>query len=196
MTTKRAEDKSSRMEPEGAVIDAGIELRDVVMGLHWDPQQGQSAATPENLDALCVLLDRQRRPLEVVHPAHPRNENGSVIHTGDETTGASAWDDERIFVFLEALPAEICFVEFVVVSSTGGAFCDIKGACCHISDRDTEQAWARIELTGLGRKTRHCVAALSREPSGWMLSTDAQDNALMTESEVSAVMQSLRGRES
>ena len=85
--------------------DAELDLKEIVMGLHWDPPQEGVATDPENLDALCVLYDEQRRMLEIIHPGHPRNANGSVIHTGDSRTGASEWDDERIFVFLEALPA-------------------------------------------------------------------------------------------
>lgn len=154
--------------------DAELDLKEIVMGLHWDPPQEGMSANPANLDALCVLYDGQRRVLEIIHPGHPRNANGSVIHTGDARTGASEWDDERIFVFLEALPAAVSTIAFVVASATARAFGGIRGASCHISDRATEREWVRLELTALGQRTAHCVATLRRGPAGWKISSDAQ----------------------
>src|SRR5688572_2562453 len=86
---------------------ARLDPSQIVMGLHWDPPQEDAVGEPDDLDALCVLLDTQGGVVEVIHPDHPRNLNGSVVHTGDSRTGASTWDDERIFVFLEALPETV-----------------------------------------------------------------------------------------
>ena len=117
--------------------EAEVELKEIVMGLHWDPpRDGETASEePANLDALCLLFDRQRCVLEVIHPGHLSNANGSVLHTGDSRTGTSEWDDERIFVFLEALPEAVAELAFVVASTNGRAFSEIQGASCHISDR-------------------------------------------------------------
>lgn len=167
------------------------ELKELVMGLHWTPTEASSAAKPADLDALCVLFDGHERVLEVVCPAHPRNGNGSVIHTGDSRRGASEWDDERIFVFLDALPEPVSSLAFVVVSATGRAFSEVRGASCHISDRFTEHEWIRLELTNLGQQTAHCVATLYRGPAGWTPSTDTHplDGKLVAE------IVSLAGRE-
>lgn len=177
--------------------DAESDLREIVMGLHWDPQQEGMSASPENLDALCVLLDAQCRVLEVVHPGCPRNTNGSVIHTGDSRTGASVWDDERIFVFLEALPLPVSTIAFVAASASGRAFGEITGASCHVSDRMTEREWIRLELTALGRLTAHCVATLHRSTTGWKISGEAQTNcgALLAGPELLSLADSVRGRE-
>jgi stress response protein SCP2 len=154
--------------------DPEMELKEIVMGLHWDPPEEGVGAVPENLDALCVLLDEKRRVLEIIHPGHPRNATGSVIHTGDSNTGASEWDDERIFVFLEALPQEVHALAFVVVSVTGCVFDEIRGAYCHVSDRVTEREWVRQELTGLRGQTAHCMATLYRSPGGWTIDQASQ----------------------
>jgi len=143
------------------------DLREVVMGLHWTPPEHGAAVEPADLDALCVLFDSNQHVLEVVCPAHPRNANGSTIHTGDSRSGASEWDDERIFVFLEALPESVSFLAFVVVSVTGRAFSEVRGASCHISDHLTEHEWVRVQLTDLGRHTAHCVATMHRGATGW-----------------------------
>lgn len=148
--------------------------KEVVMGLHWTPIEAGAATEPADLDALCVLFDAQKRVMEVVYATHPRNANGSVIHTGDSRTGASEWDDERIFVFLEALPEAISSIAFIVVSVSGRAFSEVRGASCHISDHVTDHEWIRLQLTDLGQHTAFCVATLQRGSAGWRPSRDAQ----------------------
>lgn len=177
--------------------DAALDLKEIVMGLHWDPPQEGGSANPANLDALCVLYDGQRRALEIIHPGRPRNANGSVIHTGDARTGASEWDDERIFVFLEALPAAVSTIAFVVASATGRAFSGIRGASCHISDRVSEREWIRLDLTALGQCTAHCVATVHRSPTGWKISSDAHAGCggFFSEPELLSLVASVRGRD-
>ncbi len=151
---------------------AEVDLKEIIMGLHWHPQERYATAGkhPANLDALCAVLDAEGRALEVVHPGHRRNANGSVVHTGDSPTGASEWDDERIFVFLDALPEAVSALAFIVVSVTGRALRDIPGASCHVSDRATERELLRFDLTASADHTTHCVASVNRSLSGWTIS--------------------------
>jgi tellurium resistance protein TerZ len=151
------------------------ELKEVVMGLHWDPLEGNSNVHPENLDALCVLFDQEQQIVEIIHPGKPRSSNGSVVHTGDSRTGASPWDDERIFVFLEALPANVTTLLFIVASATGKPIHKVRGAACHISDHATEYQWVNMDLTTLDTQTTCCVATLSRSLTGWEISPTAQN---------------------
>jgi tellurium resistance protein TerZ len=148
------------------------ELKDVVLGLHWDPPPEGAAGPADNLDAMCVLIDADQRVLEVIHPDHPRSRDGSVVHTGDGKTGASVWDDERIFVFLDALPANVATLAFIVASATGRTFGEVPGAHSHVSDHATEHQWVKVDLTALGDRTVHCVAALRRDGTGWQISDD------------------------
>jgi len=153
-----------------------VDLKEIVMGLRWLPEEpGASAGwEPANLDALCVLFDEEGRVVEVVHPGHPSNANGSVVHTGDSPTGASEWDDERIFVFLEALPNTVSALAFVVASANDHVFSEVRGASCHVSDRVTEREWIRLDLAALGKHKEHRVATLRRSPAGWQISPDTQ----------------------
>ena len=156
---------------DSEIADVKGHSKEIVMGLQWDaPIDGD----PDDLDALCVLLDEKRRVLEVIHPGYPRNTNASVLHTGDSRTGASTWDDERIFVFLEALPQVVSALTFVVVSVTGRFFGEIPGASCHVSDRVTEGEHVRLDLTALEARMAHCIATLYRSPTGWRISTDIE----------------------
>lgn len=167
-------------EPEAPqrrdAIATAVAARDIVMGLHWAPAAERTrAATQANLDAVCLLLDAHGRPIELVHPGRPLNENGSVMHTGDSPDGASTWDDERVFAFLDALPESVHALQFGVVSVNGHAFGDIAGASCHVSDQSTEGELIKVELTALGRLTQCGVATLQRAGDGWTLSRNAPD---------------------
>ncbi len=147
------------------------DLKEIVMGLRWRSEgPGAAARRPANLDAQCVMFDEERRVVEVVHPGRLRNTNGSVLHTGDCRTGGSEWDNERIFVFLEALPDSVCALAFVVKSADGRRFGEVPGASCHVSDRVTEHECLRLDLTALGRCKHYRVATLRRSPAGWRFS--------------------------
>ena len=162
-----------RPEPASAPAP-GDELKEVVMGLNWDPLQPDTAggAGPIDLDALCLALDEEGRMVDAVHPRRTRNANGSIVHTGDSATGASAWDDERIFVFLDALPPSVSTLEFAVSSATGQPLADVPGACCHISDRVSEREWIRVDLTAVGPHRACRVATLRRGLHGWRIAPD------------------------
>lgn len=157
-----------------------VAARDIVMGVHWSPRsghaEGESAA---NLDAMCLLLDARGEPLEVVSPTHLKNANGSVMHTGDSPTGASVWDDERVFVFSGALPETVHTAVFAVASRDGRAFAQVAGAACHVSDQQTEEQLIALKLTALGALSRYCVAALVRDGDGWLLTQDARYDAVL-----------------
>lgn len=168
-------EQNGRHYDPGAAAEGG--LKELVMGLLWHPRQPGDAAgaEPANLDALCVVFDQHGRVVDAVHPGCSRNANGSIVHTGDSPTGAGAWDDERIFVFLEALPEAACTVAFAVASANGRAFTEFPGASCHISDRVTEHEWVRLDLAGTFGPHRACrVATVHRDPGGWRISPDAQ----------------------
>jgi tellurium resistance protein TerD len=148
------------------------ELKTIVMGLHWDPLEEGMAGQPADLDAICVAFDWRDQVTEIIHPNHPRSADGSIIHTGDSTTGASVWDDERIFVFLGALPEMVSKLAFVVASATERSFHDISGASCHLSDHASETELIRVDLTALSGQKSHVVAMAYRSPAGWRISTD------------------------
>ena len=148
---------------------------ELVMGVRWDPPQSDDQGAPVDLDAICIILgsDGSR---ECIHPGAPCGASGSVVHTGDSRTGASVWDDERVFVFLEKLPGSVNRVAFIVCSVMGQPFNKIRGARCHISDRQTEAPWLHVDLTTLVGRTEHVVACLERTCSGWRLADETFDS--------------------
>lgn len=148
-----------------------IDSNALVYGLHWAPasETGHGAAAPANLDAICELRDARGILLEVISPDRPSSIDGSVIHTGDSRTGASPWDDERVFVFLDVLPDRVSRVDFRVLSRDGRPLCEVPGASCHVSDYRTEDELISVQRTALPQATDFFVATLHRMPSGWAL---------------------------
>jgi stress response protein SCP2 len=140
---------------------------DIVMGLHWDPP-GQAASAPD-LDAICMLLDARGRMLEVIHPGHRQGSSGSVVHTGDAVTGASRWDDERIFVFLKAVPAAVSALSFTVVSASRDPLNGIRGAVCHLSDHVTDEEYVRVDLAVFGSQLTAPIVTLQRDGDAWQI---------------------------
>lgn len=139
------------------------------MGLHWTPHGAQDPAPAVDLDAVCVLLGSDGRIIEVINPAHPRTASDSVVHTGNSCDGANDWDDERIFVFLSALPAEVSRVALCVASVSAHALSHDPGARCHLSDARREQALRRVELTCLHANGFMVVFDIRRAADGWWL---------------------------
>ena len=139
---------------------------EIVMGLHWDPPEG-CIADAADLDALCLLFDARGRVLDVIHPGHRQNVNGSVLHTGDAVSGASTWDDERVFVFLDALPDTVSALGFVVVSASRHPFNEVRGAYCHLSDHVTDDVYVRVDLSALAAQEATCISTLHRNGQAW-----------------------------
>ena len=162
------------------LADADIDLKEIVMGLHRDVQQ-DGVTVSADLDAVCVLFGKQRRVLEVIHPGHPRNSDGSVVHTGDSRTGAREWDNERIFVFLDALPAAVSALIFIGGTGSRG-FIEVLGASCHVSDHATEREWVRLDLTALdGARTLRCPPFTAARRAGACPRTRTTDGSLLAD---------------
>ena len=144
-----------------------VNVQALVYGVHWSPTPEH--AEPADLDAICELRDANGTTLEVVSPRCLSSSNGSVVHTGDSRTGASPWDDERVFVFLDALPPNVRRLDFRVASHNGRRLCEVPGASCHVSDYRTEDELLKVELTAIAPAAECLVAMLERQPAGWTL---------------------------
>ena len=107
----------------------------------------------------------------MVGPLRLRNSNSSVLHTGDSRIGAGSWDDERIFIFTDALPEAVASVVLSVESSNGDAFDDVTDAWCHVTDCAMEEELLSVRLAHLGAMTGHVIATLERHSHGWLLAS-------------------------
>ncbi|HEX8222440.1 MAG TPA: TerD family protein [Allosphingosinicella sp.] len=161
--------QSIRLEKSG-----GGSLTRVTMGLGWDVRKAKgfmgmfSGGGGEiDLDASCLLFDSNRQVLDAVWFRQLRSTDGSIIHTGDNRTGAGDGDDEQIIVDLSAVPAQVTALVFTVNSFTGDTFDKIENAFCRLVDATNSQEMARYDLTGVGSHTGQVMAKVSRSGGGW-----------------------------
>ena len=155
------------------VKQSGGSLSQVRMGLGWDAikKKGLFGGTKEvsvDLDASAILFAADKRVLDVVYYGNLRSNDYSLIHTGDNLTGAGDGDDESIMVDLPRVSPQVAHIVFVVSSYSGQNFSQIENAFARVvdsADRDTELV--RYQLTGSGTHTAVIMARVSRQGNGW-----------------------------
>lgn len=90
-------------------------LTRILVGLGWDARATDGAAF--DLDASAFLLKadgKVRADSDFVFYNNLRSTDGSVVHTGDNRTGAGDGDDESLKIDLANVPADIQKIVFSV----------------------------------------------------------------------------------
>ncbi len=83
-------------------------LKKVVIGLGWDPRVTDGATFDLDGSAFLLKADgKVRGDADFIFYNTLKSTDGSVTHTGDNTSGAGEGDDERLVIDLEKVPAEI-----------------------------------------------------------------------------------------
>ena len=83
-------------------------LKNITVGLGWDPRVTDGAAF--DLDASVFMVNAAGKVINdqgFIFYNNKASTDGSVVHQGDNTTGAGEGDDEQVKVNLGTLPAEI-----------------------------------------------------------------------------------------
>ena len=152
----------------------GGSLARATMGIGWDVRKKKglggffSGGSDEiDLDASCLLFDANRQLIDSVWFQQLKSKDGSIVHTGDNRTGAGDGDDEQIIVDLTALPGNVATLVFTVNSFQGDTFDRIENAYCRLVDATTSAELARYDLTGAGSHTGQVMAKLTRNGGGW-----------------------------
>jgi tellurium resistance protein TerZ len=156
--------------------EGGAQLTKIVMGLGWDPIKvrglfGFGARQLEvDLDASCLMFDESKTLLDTVYFGQLKSKDGSIIHTGDNRTGAGEGDDEQIKVDLSRVPQTVKTLVFVVNSFSGQNFSQIENATCRIVDEGTGREIANYNLTGTkGSHNAQVMAKLYRHGGEWKM---------------------------
>lgn len=155
--------------------EAGAALGRVVMGLGWDAVKRKglfgfgARSEPVDLDASCVMFDEANRPLDVIWFRQLRSRDGSIVHTGDNRTGAGDGDDEQINVDLHAVPAAVRSLVFTVNSFTGQSFAQVENAYCRLLDAASGSEVARFNLSVQGPHTAQIMARVYRHQGQWKM---------------------------
>ena len=159
-----------RLEKSG-----GGTLTRVAMGLGWDVRKsrgllgmfGGGGGGDIDLDASCLMFDGGRTMVDQVWFRQLTSKDGSIVHSGDNRTGAGDGDDETINVDLSRLPSTVQTLVFTVNSFQGDTFEKIENAYCRLVDLTTGTEMARFDLTGSGSHTGQVMAKLTRSGDGW-----------------------------
>lgn len=156
--------------------EAGTKLTKVTMGLGWDVVKkrgfmGLGSGKQDNidLDASCVMFSAENKQIDAAWFMQLHSFDGSVVHTGDNLTGAGDGDDEQINVDLARVPEKIKTLMFVVNSFTGQTFSQVENAFCRIVDQTSGREIARYQLTGQGDHTAQIMAKLYRHNNEWKM---------------------------
>jgi stress response protein SCP2 len=139
-------------------------LRRVAMGLGWDPA---AAGRSIDLDASAIAIDRRGKKADSVWFMSKSAFRGAIEHSGDNLTGDGAGDDETITVALDALPADVDAVVFVVNSFHGQKFTEVRSAYCRLLDLDSGAELVRFDLTDSKPSTGVVMSVLRRAGAAW-----------------------------
>lgn len=83
-------------------------LKKIVIGLGWDPRSTDGATFDLDGSAFLLKADgKVRSDADFIFYNNLKSSDGSVMHTGDNTTGDGDGDDERLVIDLEKVPAEV-----------------------------------------------------------------------------------------
>lgn len=156
------------------VKEGDASLTKVVMGLGWDAKKvktwfGGQREQAIDLDASCILFDQSQRMVDAIWFRQLRSKDGSIIHTGDNRTGAGEGDDEQIIVDLMQIPSIVTSMVFVVNSFSGEDFSQIENAFCRLVDQRTTQEIARYDLSCQGQHTAQIMAKVYRHGGEWKM---------------------------
>lgn len=155
--------------------EAGGTLTKITMGLGWDAVKtkgflgfgGKTEAV--DLDASVVMFDEANRPVDTVWFRQLKSKDGSIVHTGDNRTGAGDGDDEQIIVDLSKVPATVKSLVFTVNSFTGQSFAQVENAFCRIINNADNKEVARYDLSVQGAHTAQIMAKLYRHNNEWKM---------------------------
>ena len=170
MSVSLSKGQKINLEKEG-----GGSLGKVTMGLGWDAIKTKgflgfgSKSEAVDLDASVVMFDEANRPVDVIWFRQLRSKDGSVVHTGDNRTGAGDGDDEQINVDLNAVPATVKSLVFTVNSFTGQTFSQVENAYCRLVDANNGQEVARFNLSVQGPHSAQIMAKVYRHNGAWKM---------------------------
>ena len=124
----------------------------VTVGLGWDLRTTTGADF--DLDASALVLDASGKIITDRHFVffnNLRTPDGSVVHSGDNTTGAGEGDDERLEVDFGAMPDAAERVAFAVsiydADARGQSFGQVRNAYIRVLNRADGTEMARYDLT-------------------------------------------------
>ncbi|NHZ64939.1 TerD family protein [Massilia genomosp. 1] len=148
-------------------------LTKVVIGLGWDPRATDGSAFDLDGSAFMLKADgKVRADADFIFYNNLKSSDGSVVHGGDNTSGAGEGDDEKVNVDLSAVPAEIDKISFCVTIHEAEArkqnFGMVGKAYIRCLNADGDKELARYDLSEDGStETAMIFGELYRAGAEW-----------------------------
>jgi len=98
-----------------------------------------------------------------------QSRDGSILHTGDNRSGAGEGDDEQIRVDLARVPPQVASLVFTVNSFTGQSFMQVENAYCRLLDQGSGKELARFNLSVQGPHSAQIMAKVYRHNGEWKM---------------------------
>ncbi|MGX6442474.1 TerD family protein [Neobacillus sp. K501] len=152
-------------------------LTKVVVGLGWDTNK-YDGGNDFDLDSSVFLLGENGKvttETDFVFYNNPQGAGGSVVHTGDNRTGAGDGDDEQVNIDLSAVPANIQRIAFTITihdaASRSQNFGQVSNAYARIFNEANGEELIRYDLgEDFSIETAIVVGELYRHNGEWKFS--------------------------
>ncbi|MFI5660607.1 MULTISPECIES: TerD family protein [unclassified Streptomyces] len=148
-------------------------LTAVVVGLGWDVRT--TTGTDFDLDASAILTNAEgkvRNDQDFVFFNNLKSADGSVEHTGDNTTGEGEGDDEQVKVDLASVPADVDKIVFPVsiydAENRQQSFGQVRNAFIRVVNQAGGTEIARYDLSeDASTETAMVFGELYRNGAEW-----------------------------
>ncbi|MET9852689.1 TerD family protein [Streptomyces sp. NPDC006487] len=152
---------------------AAPNLTAVIVGLGWDART--TTGVDFDLDASAILANDQGKvtgDANFVFFNNLKSPDGSVEHTGDNTTGEGEGDDEAIKVNLAGVPADVAKIVFPVsiyeAESRQQSFGQVRNAYIRVVNQADNTELARYDLSeDASTETAMVFGELYRNGAEW-----------------------------
>jgi len=162
-------------------------LQKITVGLGWDPivkksggllgglfGGGSGGGGNMDIDASVIMLqdDKFVNKDSLVYFGNLKSKCGSILHTGDNTTGAGDGDDEQVIVELNKVPATVNKLVFVVniydCVKRKQDFGQVENAFIRVIDSATNEELLKFDLSeNYAGLTSLTVAEIYRHANEW-----------------------------
>jgi len=152
-------------------------LTKVIVGLGWDVNK-YDGGKDFDLDTSVFLLGDNGKvtsEADFVFYNNSTGGNGSVVHSGDNRTGAGDGDDEQVIIDLQAVPANVQKIAFTITIHDGDArnqnFGQVSNSYARILNEQNNEELIRYDLgEDFSIETALVVGELYRHNNEWKFS--------------------------
>ena len=155
-------------------------LKKIVLGLGWDPRKTDGKEF--DLDAMVFLTadsGKVRSDADFVFFNNKSSADGSVVHAGDNRSGAGDGDDETIAIDLEKVPSDVAKIVATVViyegKERGQNFGMVDRAYIRVLNGEGGAEIARFDLSeDAGTVTAMIFGEIYRNGAEWKFKATGQ----------------------